>query len=135
MCVNNIHIKLSYRHSILIFNSYRSCNLKTFKTNILLCLELHFNFYKEIVHKHNLYHISYYSLYHIRCQHYIFNAFKLLDISSLLILYKIVDIIFCLHFIFFIQILSYSMTMIWISFISCTQKSILIYFLKHYDRE
>ena len=134
MCVNNMYIKLSYRHSILLINSYCSCNQKTLKTNILLCLELHFNFYKEIVHKYNLYYILYYFLYHIRCQHYILSAFKPLDIFSLIILYRTTDIIFYLHFIFFIQILYYNMTMMWISFISCTLP-ILIYFLKHYHRE
>ena len=134
MCVNNMYIKLSYRHSILIINSYCSCNQKTLKTNILLCLELHFNFYKEIVHKYNLYYILYYFLYHIRCQHYILSAFMPLDIFSLIILYRTTDIIFYLHFIFFIQILYYNMTMMWISFKSCTLP-ILIYFLKHYYRE
>ena len=134
MCVNNMYIKLSYRHSILLINSYCSCNQKTLKTNILLCLELHFNFYKEIVHKYNLYYILYYFLYHIRSQLYILSAFMPLDIFSLIILYRITDIIFYLHSIFFIQILYYNMTMMWISFISCTLP-IFIYFLKHYHRE
>ena len=134
MCVNNMYIKLSYRHSILIINSSCSCNQKTLKTNILLCLELHFNFYKEIVHKYNLYYILYYFLYHIRSQHYILSAFIPFDIFSLIILYRTTDIIFYLHFIFFIQILYYNMTMMWISFISCTLP-IFIYFLKHYHRE